>query len=265
MIPRLKWVSRVVSRCHPAVGEGRGRRAGVRLSTGSSLSSEEEVKRFIVENTEVVRGPHNTPNISLRLFTPSCRFWLARPELWPFSDPYWAIHWPGGQALTRCLLSRYLLEAPAVARDSRVLDLGSGCGAAAIAAKLGGASYVLANDIDPVAAIAIQLNCELNGLEPVPVETRDLIGSEAESWDLILLGDMFYEEQLASSLHSWLRECVRARGTQVLIGDPGRAQLQNHGIRKQLRRLAAYELPPSLREENYGLTASTVWLYQPET
>lgn len=30
-----------------------------------------------------------------------------------------------------------------------VLDIGSGCGAAAIAAKMSGASRVLANDIDP--------------------------------------------------------------------------------------------------------------------
>lgn len=30
-----------------------------------------------------------------------------------------------------------------------MLDLGCGCGASAIAAKLGGAAHVVANDIDP--------------------------------------------------------------------------------------------------------------------
>lgn len=51
-----------------------------------------------------------------------------------------------------CLLSvwfRYLLDNPEVVRGKSVLDLGSGCGATAIAAKMSGASRVLANDIDP--------------------------------------------------------------------------------------------------------------------
>lgn len=44
---------------------------------------------------------------------------------------------------------RYLLDNPDVVRGKSVLDLGSGCGAAAIAAKMSGASKILANDIDP--------------------------------------------------------------------------------------------------------------------
>lgn len=63
--------------------------------------SENEIKRFIEENTEIVKGQSLTPEISLRLFTVKCRFWTERPEFWPFPDPFWAIYWPGGQALTR--------------------------------------------------------------------------------------------------------------------------------------------------------------------
>ncbi|MBN3295265.1 ETKMT methyltransferase, partial [Amia calva] len=200
-----------------------------------------------------------TPEIQLRLFTPTCRFWHARPELWPFTDPYWAIYWPGGQAL-----ARYLLDEPAVSHGQKVLDLGCGCAASAIAARLAGASLVVANDIDPVAAIATKLNCELNGLQPIAAVTANLIGKEPDSWDLILLGDMFYDETLADSLHSWLRDCIRTRGTRVLIGDPGRTQFESHSIRQQLLKLADYELPDSVKEENYGLTVSTVWHYQPE-
>ncbi|KAJ8332116.1 hypothetical protein SKAU_G00429010 [Synaphobranchus kaupii] len=182
-----------------------------------------------------------------------------RPELWPFTDPYWAIYWPGGQAL-----ARYVLNNPGITKNMKVLDLGSGCGASAIAAKMSGSAYILANDIDPVAAVATKLNCELNDLEPVPSVTEDLIGSEPEGWDLVLLGDMFYEEALADSLHAWLRRCIRTQGTLVLIGDPGRASLESHGIKRQLHPLAQYDLPQSVREENYGLTSSTVWCYQPE-
>lgn len=43
---------------------------------------------------------------------------------------------------------RYLLDNPGVCQGMLVLDLGSGCGASAIAAKLCGAAHVVANDID---------------------------------------------------------------------------------------------------------------------
>ncbi|XP_071756421.1 electron transfer flavoprotein beta subunit lysine methyltransferase [Centroberyx gerrardi] len=158
----------------------------------------------------------------------------------------------------------YLLNNPAVCEGKTVLDLGSGCGASAIAAKLCGAAHVVANDIDSVAAIATHMNCELNGLEPLVCVTDNMIGSEPEGFDLILLGDMFYEETLADRLHSWLDRCIQTHGTQVLIGDPGRAQFEGHGIRRLLRQLAQFELPESVREENYGLTCSTVWRYHPE-
>ncbi|KAJ8249742.1 hypothetical protein COCON_G00229580 [Conger conger] len=227
--------------------------------TLNNVISEKNIKRFIVENTEVVNGGNLTPEIRLRLFTPNCRFWHARPELWPFTDPYWAIYWPGGQAL-----ARYVLNNPGVTNNMKVLDLGSGCGASAIAAKMSGSAYVLANDIDPVAAIAAKLNCELNGLAPLPSATEDLIGLEPGRWDLVLLGDMFYDEALADGLHAWLRRCVRTHGTRVLVGDPGRAHLESHSVKTRLHPLARYQLPESVREENYGLTTSTVWLYQPE-
>nr|XP_033477953.1 electron transfer flavoprotein beta subunit lysine methyltransferase-like [Epinephelus lanceolatus] len=112
-------------------------------SVSVSCQSDEYIRRFISENTEVVGEQSLTPEVKLRLFTPKCRFWRERPELWPFDDPYWAIYWPGGQAL-----SRFLLDNPAVCRGKTVLDLGSGCGASAIAAKLSGAAHVVANDID---------------------------------------------------------------------------------------------------------------------
>ncbi|XP_060742093.1 electron transfer flavoprotein beta subunit lysine methyltransferase [Tachysurus vachellii] len=222
-------------------------------------NTENKIKRFIAENTEIVKGQSLTPEISLRLFTVKCRFWTERPELWPFPDPFWAIYWPGGQAV-----SRYLLNNPGLSVGRKVLDLGCGCGASAIAAKLSGAAHVVANDIDPIAAVATKMNCELNGLEPLPCVTQNLIGSEPENWDLILLGDMFYDETLTDSLHKWLNKCVKLHRTQILIGDPGRAQFESHDIKTLLYEQAHFELPDSVREENYGLTNSTVWCYRPD-
>lgn len=115
-----------------------------------------------------------------------------------------------------------------------------------------------------VAAVATHMNCELNGLEPPVCVTTNMIDSDPVDFDLILLGDMFYDETLAKTLHSWLDHCIKAHGSQVLIGDPGRAQFEEHGIRRLLHQLAQFDLPESVREENYGLTCSSVWCYHPE-
>ncbi|XP_041254741.1 electron transfer flavoprotein beta subunit lysine methyltransferase [Onychostruthus taczanowskii] len=225
-------------------------------SAGKSLDP--EVRAFLEENTEVTNSGHLTPEIRLRLLTPRCRFWREKPDLWPYGDPFWAIYWPGGQAL-----SRYILDNPRVVKGRSVLDLGSGCGATAIAAVMSGASQVLANDIDPIAGMAMILNCELNHLNPFPITIKNIINSEAGNWDLIVLGDMFYDEQLADGLHHWLQKCIRIHQTEVLIGDPGRHQFLSHSIHSQLHKVIEYSLPESTRQENYGLTSSIVWSYQP--
>lgn len=67
--------------------------------TGSFLDP--EMKAFLEENTEVTNRGSLTPEIQLRLLTPRCKFWWERADLWPHSDPYWAVYWPGGQALSR--------------------------------------------------------------------------------------------------------------------------------------------------------------------
>ncbi|XP_008566323.1 PREDICTED: methyltransferase-like protein 20 isoform X2 [Galeopterus variegatus] len=187
--------------------------------TGAGSFLDPEIKVFLEENTEVTSSGSLTPEIQLRLLTPRCKFWWERADLWPHGDPYWAIYWPGGQAL-----SRYLLDNPDVVRGKSVLDLGSGCGATAIAAKMNGASKILANDIDP---------------------------------------NMFYDENLADSLHQWLKNCCWTFGTRVLIGDPGRPQFSRHSIQHQLHKVVEYSLPEPTRQENNGLTTSTVWDFQP--
>nr|XP_036876194.1 electron transfer flavoprotein beta subunit lysine methyltransferase isoform X4 [Manis javanica] len=111
---------------------------------GTESFLDPEMKAFLEANTEVTRSGSLTPEIQLRLLTPRCKFWWERADRWPHGDPYWAIYWPGGQAL-----SRYFLDNPDIVRGKSVLDLGSGCGATAIAAKMSGASEILANDIDP--------------------------------------------------------------------------------------------------------------------
>lgn len=51
---------------------------------------------------------HLTPELVLRLVTPSCPLWSAPVEDSPFTDPFWGFYWPGGQATAR-YLELYLL------------------------------------------------------------------------------------------------------------------------------------------------------------
>ncbi|XP_017704443.1 PREDICTED: electron transfer flavoprotein beta subunit lysine methyltransferase isoform X1 [Rhinopithecus bieti] len=225
---------------------------------GAGSFLDPKIKAFLEENTEVTSSGSLTPEIQLRLLTPRCKFWWERADLWPHSDPYWAIYWPGGQAL-----SRYLLDNPDVVRGKSVLDLGSGCGATAIAAKMSGASRILANDIDPIAGMAITLNCELNRLNPFPILIQNILNLEQDKWDLVVLGDMFYDENLADSLHQWLKKCFWTYRTRVLIGDSGRPQFSGHSIQHHLHKVVEYSLLEPTRQENSGLTTSTVWDFQP--
>jgi predicted nicotinamide N-methyase len=104
------------------------------------------------------------PELTLSVLTSSHPLWHipyeeAMSKL-DRSDPWWAFLWPGSQALSRyafllfiftevlIIFNSYLLDNSSLVRARRVLDVGCGCGASAIAAKLAGAINVIANDID---------------------------------------------------------------------------------------------------------------------
>uniref|UniRef100_A0A8C0VTQ6 Electron transfer flavoprotein beta subunit lysine methyltransferase n=1 Tax=Castor canadensis TaxID=51338 RepID=A0A8C0VTQ6_CASCN len=227
---------------------------------GAGSSVDPEIKAFLEENTEVTSNGSLTPEIQLRLLTPRCVY----HETWPF------LFWipltnlsPSLFAVFSSFQFRYLLDNPDTVRGKSVLDLGSGCGATAIAAKISGASRILANDIDPITGMAIKLNCELNRLNPFPILTKNILNMEQDRWDLVVLGDMFYDEDLADHLHQWLKNCFCTYGTRVLIGDPGRPQFSGHRIQHQLYKVVEYSLPEPTRQENNGLTTSTVWDFRP--
>ena len=69
-------------------------------STSLARCWESDVKRQILRYTNLTRK-HLTPEIPLFLITKKSPLWFATPEDCPFSDPFWAFYWPGGQALTR--------------------------------------------------------------------------------------------------------------------------------------------------------------------
>ncbi|XP_071872620.1 electron transfer flavoprotein beta subunit lysine methyltransferase-like isoform X2 [Bombus fervidus] len=141
---------------------------GIEKFCDEIVQCDSEVVRAIFEHTEIVRS-HMTPEIQLFLLTPNCNLYHTQYERISeskgikrsvFLEPFWSIYWPGGQALTRFVLDegRTLFES-----SKEILDLGAGCGATAIAAKLVGADRVVANDIDR--AVSEIGNRVLNGYE----------------------------------------------------------------------------------------------------
>jgi len=132
--------------------------------------------------------------------------------------PYWAFAWAGGLAI-----AHHLREHPGVVAGRRVFDFASGSGLCAIAAMRSGAAAATGADIDPFAAAAIPLNARANGCR-VAVTRRDVLDDEPPDADLVIAGDCWYEPGLAARVLPWLRR-ARARGIEVLVGDPGRRYL----------------------------------------
>ena len=130
-----------------------------RASGRVKKEDQHEIEKAILKNTEISRD-HLTPELKLHLLTPNCPLYYAAEtsqstdanqsrEKKFFQDPFWSIYWSGGQVLTRFILDMGIkVLSDKSGKNSRVLDIGSGCGASAIAAKLVGARQVLANDID---------------------------------------------------------------------------------------------------------------------
>jgi predicted nicotinamide N-methyase len=173
----------------------------------------------------------------------------AEDELGPGQPPpFWAVAWPGGQAL-----ARYLLEHPDVVAGRTVLDLGSGSGLVAIAAAMAGAATVLASEVDPLAVAAIGLNARANAV-PAPAVLGDVLDGDGEGAEVVLAGDLWYSRQLAERVLG-LIERATARGASVLTGDIGRAFLP----RERFRVVEASDIPVVAGLEDASVKRTMIW------
>ena len=205
--------------------------------------------RFILDNTALMAPPH-VPEVLLHLADEAHDLWLrTEDELAAIGlpPPFWAFAWAGGQGL-----ARYVLDHPATVRGKLVLDFASGSGRVAIAAAKGGAAAVIAADVDPFCATAIALNTEANQVE-VEFFGTDCIGTD-EGWDVVLAGDVFYDKPFADRLMPWFA-ALKARGAEILIGDPGRSYLPKAGLEP----LGVYEVPVTRALEDAEVKRTTVW------
>lgn len=204
---------------------------------------------FIRANTALMAPPH-VPEILLHLADEAHDLWQRTEEELEaigLPPPFWAFAWAGGQGL-----ARHVLDNPHLVSGRTVLDFASGSGLVAIAAAQAGATTVLAADIDPFCADAIRLNAAANAVK-VAFTADDLVDSQS-GWDVVLAGDVFYDRAFADRLLPWFR-ALRAAGTEVLVGDPGRVYLPKTG----LTALATYEVPVTRVLEDAEVKRTTVW------
>jgi predicted nicotinamide N-methyase len=214
----------------------------------------EQILAFIAANTTPLPVPH-CPTIKLYLAHEAMALWqLTQDELdaQGLPLPFWAFAWAGGQGL-----ARYIFDHPDCVAGKAVLDLASGSGLVGIAAKMAGAREVLCADIDPFAAGAIALNAALNEVD-VNTTLDNLIGTDITQ-DVILVGDLFYERDLATPLWTWLQR-MHSQGKTIFIGDPGRTYLPKTG----LIMLGDYQVPVSRELEDTTIKRTRVWGIYPE-
>jgi predicted nicotinamide N-methyase len=218
------------------------------------------MRDFILANTRLLRPPL-VPEVVLHLAEESVPIWRkTEEELGEMNvpPPFWAFAWAGGQAL-----GRYLLDHPETVAGRTVLDIGSGSGLVAIAARMAGARHVTANDIDTFAIEACRINAEVNSVE-VSLDGGNLIGG-AGPWageppsaiaaaEVLCLGDVFYEKELASNILG-ISEHAHKRGCRVIVGDPRRSYFPAD----KFMMIGEYAVPVTRDLEDNEIKNSAVW------
>ena len=209
------------------------------------------LRAFVRRNTRLVPVP-DVPGMRLHLAGDVATVSrLASSELGE-SDPdlpYWAFAWAGGLAI-----ARYLVDHPEEVAGRRVLDIASGSGLCAIVAMRSGAASAHAVDVDPFSEAAVAVNARANDVR-IGFSRQDLLGASPPQYDVILAGDVCYQETMASRMLDWLRLAAQG-GTRVLLGDPGRTYLP-----RGLERLAAYRVQTSRELEDAEIKESAVFTF----
>ena len=202
---------------------------------------------FIRLHTELL-SPPLVPEVKLYLAHEAVPIWQKTEEElgeMGLPPPFWAFAWAGGQAL-----ARHILDHPETVKGKRIIDLASGSGLVAIAALKAGAASALAADIDEFSIAAIRLNAAANGCL-LDATSEDMLAKPAPVCDVILVGDMFYEKELAQRCFDFLKTSK----AEALIGDPGRSYLP----KDKLIQVASYSVPVSRELEDSEIKKTAVW------
>ena len=207
-------------------------------------------RAFVLANTRIHPVPH-APEIRLYLADEAVALWQKTEDdlgAIGLPPPFWAFAWAGGQAL-----ARHILDEPSLVAGRSVYDFATGSGLVAIAAARSGAARVTACDIDRFALAAAGLNMELNEVS-LALEGEDPLDLAPPDAEVILTGDVFYEKPMADRVLAWADQAL-ARGSRVLVGDPGRAYLP----KERLRHLATFDVPVNRSLEDFEVKRTSVY------
>ena len=215
-----------------------------------------QYRRFFIQKNTELGSPPLVPEIKLHLAVDATELWeMTTKELKDngLPLPFWAFAWAGGQAL-----ARYILDNPQLVEDKSVLDMGAGSGLVGLSALFSHASQVDFTEIDGFAAEAIHLNLTANQLDQnfqiILEHVPELTPQNQNRWDVILAGDVFYEQEMSNIILSDLRKFARL-GKLVLVGDPGRAYFPREGVKK----LAQYPVETPIYLEEQNISETTIW------
>jgi predicted nicotinamide N-methyase len=216
-----------------------------------------DARRAVVLARTRLQSPPVVPELRLHLADDMDQAWRSLQDELDDGDlppPFWAFAWLGGQAL-----ARHVLDHPDEVAGRRVLDLATGSGLVALAARRAGAAEVTAVDVDPFAATAAALNAAANDLDVV-VRASDLLDGPPPEVDVVLAGDVFYDRAMTDRVLPWLSQAAR-RGARVLVGDPGRHYLP----RALLEELGSLEVPTTRDLEGVEVRRVRVYSLRPRT
>lgn len=101
------------------------------------------------------------------------------------------------------------------------------------------------------------MNAVLNDVD-IEISWENLLEKTPDNlYDVIFVGDLLYDEEIASILITWLED-AHVRGARIYLGDPGRHGL-TEDLKRRLRLLRRYSLPENVKRENHGYDTATVW------
>lgn len=207
--------------------------------------SADAAEAFVRQHTERSRTAL-LPEITLHLASEPFGIFHAAEQI-AAERPYWAFAWSGGQAL-----ARWIIDHPEAVAGRSVLDIGAGSGLGAIAAIQAGARLAVANDTDTIACAAARLNAAANSVD-LAISAADLLGTEPEA-DVVLIGDLFYEPELATRVTAFLERTLR-RSATVYFGD--RATSRRPPVALDL--VAEYDAPLTPDMEIAYVERARVW------
>lgn len=129
--------------------------------------------------------------------------------------PYFAVAWPGAQAI-----ARVLVDGTVDARGARVVDLACGSGLALVAAARAGAARAVGVDIDPWAIACARLVVERNHVD-CALRVDDAFAASLDEADLVLVGDLASRAAHAPHLSALYARAL-GTGARLVVADSGR-------------------------------------------